>query len=254
MPETAKKVVDSQGALPFTREGSQVQSLSRPPFNSNDLWIESAMAPSVSKFLERNLRPASYILAGMIACACAVPSLAAPALPTQQSKCEIQANKYKALHPHTDPFHFQKFGIDFFGGTIPPDPPSAYRDPESGITFYVESDGRHLAAIDANGKLLWVRDPFFDSNMCPYRSAHPYIDWIGPPGGSFGRHYLGPFKPTPDAKVNTWIVKEIDNEIMRGRKAEHQKSDDRFIGLSFNSSQFGYVNIRTGDFYDMGQD
>src|SRR5262245_19835120 len=30
--------------------------------------------------------------------------------------------------------------------------PYAYRDVDSGITFYVESDGRHVSAIDANGK------------------------------------------------------------------------------------------------------
>lgn len=52
---------------------------------------------------------------------------------------------------------------------LPPDPPFAYFDPNSGITFYVESDGRHLAAIDKNGKVLWVRNPFVDNNLCSYR-------------------------------------------------------------------------------------
>src|SRR5271170_836020 len=102
------------------------------------------------------------------------------------------------MHPHTDASDYWKFGLSYFGDTSPPNPPSTYRDPDSGIAFYVESDGRHLAAIDANGKLLWVRNPFLDRNLCPYRSAHPYISWIGPPGGSFG--FLGASKPTSDAK------------------------------------------------------
>jgi hypothetical protein len=33
--------------------------------------------------------------------------------------------------------------------------PLAFKDPRTLISFYVESDGRHLAAIDQNGTLLW---------------------------------------------------------------------------------------------------
>lgn len=194
---------------------------------------------------------ALYVLTNLIVCAFAVPSFADPAVPAQQSKCEVWANKWAAEHPNADPMNWP---TDWFHGTPPPpSPPSTYRDPESGIIFYFESDGRHLAAIDRTGKLLWVRNPFVDSDLCPYRSAHPYISWIGSPGGSFGRHYLGPFKSTPDAKANAQVFKILDEKIARGIKVNRPKDGARFIGISFNSSQFGDVNIANGDFYFMGQ-
>jgi hypothetical protein len=175
-------------------------------------------------------------------------------IPLQQSECEIASNKVTLAHPHIDMFELMnRYHSFYFGPAIPPDPPSSYRDTKSGIIFYVESDGRHLAAMDANGKVLWVRNPFVDSNMCPYRSAHPFIVWIGPPGGGFGQHYLGPFRHVPDEKTNASIVKELDDEITRRRKALRTDENARFIGLRFNSSNFGYVNIRNGDYYDMGQ-
>src|SRR6185437_8879935 len=56
-----------------------------------------------------------------------------------------------------------------------PGKPLAYRDKQTGVLLYVESDGRHLAAISPQGELLWVRDPFVDKNLCPYRTARPTI-------------------------------------------------------------------------------
>jgi hypothetical protein len=37
--------------------------------------------------------------------------------------------------------------------------PGTYRDVDSGIIFYVESDGRHVSAISSEGKILWSREP-----------------------------------------------------------------------------------------------
>jgi hypothetical protein len=177
--------------------------------------------------------------------------------PLEQSVCEVAANKAKLKHPNMDMFEFMnRYGFFYFGPAdraSPPEPVFAHHDVQTRITFYVESDGRHLTAIDADGKVLWVRNPFVDSNMCPYRSAHPYISWIGPPGGGFGWNYLGAFVPTPDDKANAAIVKELNDEVARGRKVSRPGADARFIGLTFNSSNFGYVNIATGDYYDMGQ-
>src|SRR6218665_3668526 len=54
--------------------------------------------------------------------------------------------------------------------------PLAFKDPRTLITFYVETDGRHLSAIDAEGKLLWVHNPFEeDKAQCEYRTPHPVI-------------------------------------------------------------------------------
>jgi hypothetical protein len=33
---------------------------------------------------------------------------------------------------------------------------------KTGIIFYVETDGRHMAAIDRNGKILWHKTPYED--------------------------------------------------------------------------------------------
>src|SRR4051812_12323564 len=53
----------------------------------------------------------------------------------------------------------------------PPPPvllPTTFKDADSGIVFYVESDGRHVSAISPDGKILWSRDPFLDSHLAHY--------------------------------------------------------------------------------------
>lgn len=40
----------------------------------------------------------------------------------------------------------------------PPSPPLGWADPSTGTVVYVESDGRHAAAIEAEGRLLWHKD------------------------------------------------------------------------------------------------
>ena len=192
---------------------------------------------------------------GLAVCAFGIPALAGPVVPTQQSKCEVWANKWAAEHPDADPMKMS-MPILFFpkASAPPPQPPFAYRDAKSGITFYVESDGRHLAAIDKSGKVLWVRNPFVDYDLCPYRSPHPYIAWIGPPGGYPKHTVIGPYKPPPDAQANAKIVKALDSLPSRALKhLKRPKKGTRFIGLWFNSSEQGYVNIANGDFYFTGQ-
>jgi hypothetical protein len=199
------------------------------------------------------LRAAIHVVVGIAACALTAQAVAGSDVPAQQSKCEFWANKWAAEHPNVDPMDWP---TDYFSTTseIPPRPLLAYRDPSSGITFHVESDGRHLAAIDKNGKLIWNRNPFVDANACPYRSAHPYIAWIGPPGGYPEYAVIDPVKPMPDAKANASIVKELDSLPTRAlRHLKRPKYGTRFIGLWFNSSQQGFVNIANGDFYYVGQ-
>jgi hypothetical protein len=169
-------------------------------------------------------------------------------VPAEQSVCEVKAIKTKAAHPNMDMFEFaRRYGMfDIFGTeqlSPAPHEPFTYRDTESGVTFYVESDGRHVMAVDSDGKLLWVRNPFVESNMCPYRSAHPFIV------------ALTTAQPASlDTDVQAGIRKEIDRQLnqMSGERT-HPQEGDRFISLTFNSSNFGWVNIRTGDYYDQGQ-
>jgi hypothetical protein len=110
--------------------------------------------------------------------------------------------------------------------------PLVFKDPRNSITFYVESDGRHLAAIDRDGKLLWVRNPFEDAKLCPYRSPRPVI-----------------FRIT---------VSDPPHHGVEGRPAARFKKlgmDDshQFIFIEFDSSQMGIMDVSTGNFMFEGQ-
>lgn len=102
-------------------------------------------------------------------------------------------------------------------------PPLSYRDRASGIVFYVESDRRHVTAIDPAGKVLWIRFPFLDAKLPPYREDNPPIVSIGAPV--------------------SWMV-----EGPRGRRI------GRFVAIEFSTTQFGLMNFETGEFLFMGQD
>lgn len=183
--------------------------------------------------------------------------------PEEQSLCEIESAKfqfkYLAMRPRMDEFGEYGFFRTRGDGGLPHPVPD-YRDPLTGITFHVESDGRHLVAKNANGELIWRRNPFVDSKMCPYRSPHPYIDEIGP------LYYNGlPWSPEQDAAANAEMREHLRKSyelyptvVVPGTgeilTSIPPRDDDRFISLSFNSSQAGTVNIRTGDFDFSRQD
>jgi hypothetical protein len=130
----------------------------------------------------------------------------------------------------------------FSGGALFPGQkakPLTYRDPDTGITFHVAGDGRHLSAVDQDGKLLWAKDPFKDAHLCPYRYARPIIVVIGA-ANALGpnEHYAG--KP-PSVKEANAII------------ADWTKRKSRFIRIYFDSSQFGAVDIDNGEFFPEGQ-
>jgi hypothetical protein len=65
--------------------------------------------------------------------------------------------------------------------------PFAYKDADSGLILFVERDGRHVTAINPDGKILWSRDPFADAHLEFYRTKTPRIAYIGPSRrGGFG--------------------------------------------------------------------
>lgn len=195
------------------------------------------------------------VLVLFVACAlCLRPSIAFAA-PAQQSECEIEHNRYRAAHPDGYPGDVFKSGV-LFGlmKDTSPTATSSHRDTKSGIVFSVENDGRHILAHNTDGNLLWRRNPFVEWNLCPYRSAHPYITWIGPSDGDFGRHYTSAHMPKPDADANTAVFSFLTNKFPFSKApVKPPRNGDQFIGLAFDSSQFGYLNIRNGDFYYLGQ-
>jgi hypothetical protein len=95
----------------------------------------------------------------------------------------------------------------------------------SGTTLYVETDGRHVAAISRDGKLLWTKDPYKDAHIPSYRTEKPQIVYIGSVA-----------KSIPDARP------------FAGREP------DKFVAITFNNSQFGLLTISTGEFDFIGQD
>jgi hypothetical protein len=116
-----------------------------------------------------------------------------------------------------------------FMAAVPPGPelpskPVSFRDNQTGILLYVETDGRHLAALGADGKLLWVRNPFEDSKSCPYRTIRPKLIGIA---------------PLPPA---------LERQAMY-----YMKRNGPFVEIAFNSSQFGAVDLTTGDYLELGQ-
>ena len=99
--------------------------------------------------------------------------------------------------------------------------PLIYRDESTKITVRVEADGRHLYATDSRGKFLWRRNPFEDANLEPYRYKYPRIVWLG-------------------------ALSKFQEDRFQGR--------GRFASISFNSTQFGAINIENGEFIFLGQD
>lgn len=97
--------------------------------------------------------------------------------------------------------------------------PLSYRDARSGVVFYVESDGRHVSAIDATGKVLWTRYPFFDAKLLPYREDNPPIVYVGATSQRLAK-------------------------VLKGN----------FLSIAFSTTQFGVMNMTNGDFEWMGQD
>ena len=103
----------------------------------------------------------------------------------------------------------------------------SFKDDRSSVMFYVESDGRHMAAIDPSGKLLWVRNPFEESKECPYRTPRPIIQ-----------------------KLESI---EVSKEIADIYKNQNFNMRHDFIRVTFDSSQFGLLDVETGDYFVEGQ-
>jgi hypothetical protein len=110
------------------------------------------------------------------------------------------------------------------GGDPRPTKPLAFKDSMTGILIYAESDGRHVAGIDRDGKILWHRNPFEDAKLEPYRTRRPVVSFIG----------------------------HAHESTLRTMKSRGKQGP--FVGLSFNSTQSGLLDVKTGDFFFIGQD
>ncbi len=99
--------------------------------------------------------------------------------------------------------------------------PQVYKDPKSGTLLYLETDGRHLAAIAPDGKLLWSRDPFSDAHLSFYRFRNPKV-------------------------VNIRAIAPASDP--------EEPEPDKFVAVFLANSQFGWLRISDGEFRFLGQD
>jgi hypothetical protein len=99
--------------------------------------------------------------------------------------------------------------------------PVAYVDKKLQLVVYAETDGKHLSAIDFDGRVLWTRSPFVDAHLKPYRVAEPRIIHV--------------YSPLP------WML-------------EGAKKGMAFAAVEFESTQFGLVDLKSGQFFSLGQD
>jgi len=90
-------------------------------------------------------------------------------------------------------------------------------DQVTGIIYEVQEDRRTITATKPDGTLIWKVNPFVDAGLQPYRVPHPVIVYVG------GKEGTGP-KTGPS------------------------------LGIGFNSSQFGRLDLATGKFTFEGQD
>ncbi len=109
-----------------------------------------------------------------------------------------------------------------------------YRDPRSGIDYRITRDRRHLTAVTPSGDLLWRRAPH--KGIPNYRVAPACIVGVGFRGG--GQPVL----------TDTGL-----RRIMADDPLHRFSSKGRYLGLWFDNSQTGFVDMRSGDFIFMGQ-
>ena len=111
-----------------------------------------------------------------------------------------------------------------------------YDDPASGVALRVESDGRHLEEIDARGKSVWVDNPHM--GLPAYRVDPPCIFALGPKahGMSILRGSIRGY-----------------STFRRRVVAITEGATGHYVGLTFDNSQFGFVDVKSGDFIFEGQ-
>lgn len=95
--------------------------------------------------------------------------------------------------------------------------PIRVTDKETGIVYEVRNDRRTITATKPDGTVIWKVNPFVDAKLKPYRFKHPFIVYFG-------------------MTLNQSNIKEP------------------VLGIGFNSSQFGDIELESGKFHFGGND
>ena len=131
--------------------------------------------------------------------------------------------------------HFRDCRLARFAHEDPYGPAWSYRDPRSGTDYRIAPDRRHLMAVTPSGDVLWRRAPH--KGIPNYRATPACLAGIGSGNGKL---------PIVEGAYL--------QRIMRSDPRHPFAREGRYIGLWFDNSQFGYIEIHTGDFVFMGQD
>jgi hypothetical protein len=89
-------------------------------------------------------------------------------------------------------------------------------DNKTGIKFILDKNRIYITAINKNGKQLWKTDPAIDNKLEEYRVKRPIIVYF------------------------------VFGDSRTGKNA--------LINISYNNSQSGYIDKKTGQFHFAGQD
>jgi hypothetical protein len=86
-------------------------------------------------------------------------------------------------------------------------------DNELKMKFVLDSLRINISAYDSSNKLVWRTDPWFDKKLTPYRLKRPRLIYYSLKG----------------------------------------QDDEEFIWITYNTTQFGAIERRTGKFHYMGK-
>jgi hypothetical protein len=89
--------------------------------------------------------------------------------------------------------------------------------------FILDSNKIFITAYDKSNKIIWRTDPYKNDSIPEYRTKRPFIIYF-----VFGK--------SPDY---------FSNKIKEGLKV---------IWITYNNTQFGFIDIRNGKYYYCGQD
>jgi hypothetical protein len=102
--------------------------------------------------------------------------------------------------------------------------PLSFKDEASGVLLYVETDRKHVAAIDKDGKILWHKEITQVVTLKSRGDKEAAVIFVG--------------KPTD------WSLKVMKE---RGKAGT-------YIGVGFNTKEFGVIDQQTGEYTSMGND
>jgi hypothetical protein len=89
----------------------------------------------------------------------------------------ITTNDYRVvyhIHNHVSGSNWIVYGAEL----LPLPLPHTYKDSESGISFYVESDGQRVSAINSDGKILWTKNTLAEPHLAFFRTNNAHINFL----------------------------------------------------------------------------